>query len=340
MDKFINYGVLSVKINSVDESIPEILSKDMYLEDSPKHPVLLNIKICDSAKTISNIDTYIKNEVKGVGRRGVYFYLIKDDVFSVVLILPKFNFKISKIFSSSFLDKRSMVLNDFFHGTYIGLLTALLLKKKSVLLHASCINMDDKSHIFISGPQSGKTLLVKELSKKDKASVVSDDFLVLTNINTVIPLQISLRTPLDRSDIQNKNFDIFEHINFIVFSILEKLKITAAHRRVTFGKLFSSVSKIANTKKEFYLLHRNNNLYSENIIDNIINIMHNELDNLSGFDEIKMYLNKNKFFESTFNNTFDDVYRFKLKSLNIHKLFIPFLNDKKEVAEFFIKKHC
>ena len=99
------------------------------------------------------------------------------------------------------------------------------------------------------------------------------------------------------------------------------------------------VDDTAKTEKTFYLLRRDRNIDYDDPPVKIIDIMLNEMVNLAGFSPIKSYLDRNNFFDSTFNECFFDVYMRVLENIDIQDLPIPFFSNETNVARFFINKN-
>lgn len=341
MQKFINYVALSVCIDSDKKNVFEQLSGDNFLEDSPSSEILLKINIVDVYCFKKNSSNHIfKHEIKRFGRVGKYFYSLENNQLLITIVLPKYDFGISKLLSSSYNSKTSMILSDFFHGSYLGVIAILLLKRNALLLHSSCINIQDKTYLFIGSAQSGKTTLVRELSRLKDFSVVSEDFIILTELGSVIPLQIPVRIPIRDYLLLGVKVGFLDRINILIFSIFQSLKISTGHRRISFFDYFSKTSRYASPDLHLYYLYRDSGQSPDDVYKKILDIMLSEIHNFAEFDKIIEWLGqKNFFYSQSFDEFFLKQYTSALKNFSVTELHIPYLSDKREMAHKFLHRN-
>lgn len=336
MQAYVNYETFSVLICSEDEKIYSWLSDDMKIEKTASAAVALKINIIDIRQSSISDETF-SFRVKGRLRHAHCNLVVHSEYFELTLGIPARDSWLFKLLSSSYTSKRRQILNDFFHGTYIGLLAIVSLQTETLLLHASCVNMEQQSFVFIGGSQSGKSMLAQELVKNDGAFAVSDDMLLLSPDNNITPLQISIREPLNFKKQLFRKISLSEALNVALFSALAFLGNVKPHRRVRFNKFYYKNSDRTSKYKSYFIIFRNDvedHLENLDEYENIIHFILQELNNLPGFVEIRCHFDKINYFRNGFENELRNKYRDLLQRLKITKVILPNFASKKEASEF------
>jgi len=341
MIKYINFNLFSIQIISDLELPFEFLKNEYKLEVYAKNEISVKLTFLNK-QNMSLLNKYgdFKDKIQRFGRTCVTYYSINDNVLNVVIPLPSKPSLISKIISSYFADNINMILSDFFHGPFIGILLVNLLKTDSILLHSSCINYKDRTLILISGPQSGKTTIARELSCFDHCSVIGEDFIVIDNGFRIIPIRIPVKINIDEYLFLKKTLSFSETVNIFLYRFFNLLNISTAYRRLGYGEYFSGISDYAQAEKKFYLINRKDLSDSKNIRYTIYLQLKNEIDNLPNFNHVIKWLEKSNFFNGdSFDIFFKTNYLRLLSTLDIEEIFLPYFSNKRKLIEFFLKFH-
>ncbi len=337
--KYIEYKAFSVRIEANDSSVFAALSEFSVLINKPHSETLINIKINSAVKGGGKEKDSYESTIRRFGRTSFQTYKKNNSVIDLDLAIPNCEKRTVKLISSQYQNRKYMALSDFFYGPYLGLLGIVALKNDALLLHASCINLVDKSLVIIGRAKSGKTYLAKELSTKLQCSVVADDMLILTKEREIVPIQIPIRESLNVYLKTRKSSDILERINIIIFRILRVLKISHGHRRITYGEYFSKSEINIKPNLLLFYLNRGEVEGQRAATTEVGEIFLNEIENMPNFQEIINWMGGIGYLPPTDTKAWiKNKYNNIVRQHDIKILWIPYLDSPQDFVGQFITK--
>lgn len=336
MKKFINFKVFSVCVSSDNALVFDVISKDCFLDVVPTSEVLLTITLSGKADGLGKISgSAFRQVIRGFGRACEVYYNYSDGKIEALLILPECSNAVDRFLSSSFSDRFEMVINDFFHGAYLGLLSIIAIKRGALLIHSSCVNIRGCSHVFIGDAQSGKTTLVDSLSAVFGFPVVSEDMLILTQCGTIFPLQTRVRVSIERYKKFQYNPGFAERLNLFLFKCLNAVGIKAGHRRIMFDDFFESTASKGEAEVKLYYLKRSQSGMDIAGHEFAFSIIMSELENMGSLLNVVNWLEERGYFpDSSFQEFFSQNYINHLGAFGVENLFIPFFERRSDFVQY------
>lgn len=144
-----------------------------------------------------------------------------------------------------FMPKWQRCLVDFFHNPFLGILQMELLARGATFLHAAAYCKSPQDGVVLVGDgQSGKSTILKWMSKEPGVSVMSEDFCIVNETGSIAAYPKQSRVTM--ADLKEtayykksgRAYAFWDRLNVVLFSALGWLGVPPK-RRLAFEEVFA-----------------------------------------------------------------------------------------------------